>query len=238
MPTRTVKKTSGRARRAVAVKRTSVSGSGRRVNRGRETKAAPKAKTGIASRLATAGAMAHALKRQQMPVDEKHVAAIRNFEAGLQLAQRQNYRKAQEIFKRLVAEGPADVADRARVHLRACTERAGTKTAAPRTVGDYHVMGVAELNRRDLDRAVEYLSKARKLEPKREEIRYALAAAHALRGDHEEALENLAAAIALRPQNRFQARHDADFQPLVGNPRFASLVSFHGEADGGYRSRL
>lgn len=182
--------------------------------------------------------MAHALKRQQMPVDEKHVAAIRNFEAGLQLAQRQNYRKAQEIFKRLVAEGPADVADRARVHLRACTERAGTKTAAPRTVGDYHVMGVAELNRRDLDRAVEYLSKARKLEPKREEIRYALAAAHALRGDHEEALENLAAAIALRPQNRFQARHDADFQPLVGNPRFASLVSFHGEADGGYRSRL
>ena len=173
-----------------------------------------------------------------MPVDETHVAAVRSFEAGLQLEQRQNYRKAREIFKKLVAEGPADVADRARVHLRACTDRAGAKTTAPRTVGDYHVMGVAELNRRHLDRAVEYLSKARKLQPNREEIRYALAAAHALRGDHEEALQHLEAAIALRPQNRFQARHDADFQPLAGNPRFASLVSLHGGADGGYRSRL
>jgi tetratricopeptide (TPR) repeat protein len=237
MPTRTVKKNTARNRPSVAVKRTSVSGSGRRVSRGPEAKAARDVKTVIASRLASA-AMAHALKREQMPVDEKHVAAVRSFEAGLQLERRQNYRKALEIFKKLVAEGPADVADRARVHLRACAERAGTKAVAPRTVGDYHVMGVAELNRRDLDRAVEYLSKARKLQPKREEIRYALAAAHALRGDHEEALEHLAAAIALRPQNRFQARHDADFQPLAGNPRFVSLVSFHGGAHGGYRSGL
>ncbi len=174
-----------------------------------------------------------------MPVDEKHVAAVRSFEAGLQFEQHQNYRKAREIFEKLVAEGPADVADRARVHLRACTVRAGVKPATPRTAGDYHVMGVAELNRRELDRAVEYLSKARKLQPKREEIRYALAAAHALRGDHDEAFEHLEAAIALRPQNRFQARHDADFQPLAGDPRFASLVTLHGGEDGGgYRSRL
>lgn len=241
MPTRTVKKSSARTRPAMAAKRTSVSGSGRNASRGRDAKATVDPKTSpIAARLAGAGAMAqaHALKRQQMPVDEKHVAAIRSFEAGLQLERRQNYRKAQEIFQKLVTQGPADVADRARVHLRACTERAGGKTALPRTVGDYHVMGVAELNRRDLDRAVEYLSKARKLQPKREEIRYALAAAHALRGDSEEALEHLEVAIALRPQNRFQARHDADFQPLAGNPRFATLVSFHGSDGGGYRSRL
>ncbi len=181
--------------------------------------------------------MAHAIKRREMPVDKNHVAAVRSFEMGLQLERRQNYRKARDIFEKLVAEGPADVADRARVHLRACTARAESRSPVPRTAGEYHVMGVAELNRRELDRAVEYLSKARKLQPKREEIRYALAAAHALRGDRDAAFEHLQAAIALRPQNRFQARHDADFQPLAGDPRFASLLSVPG-GDGGYRSRL
>ena len=172
-----------------------------------------------------------------MPVDERHVAAVRNFETGLQLEQRQDYRKARDIFEKLVAGGPADVADRARVHLRACIGRMGTKFPAPRTAGDYHVLGVAELNVRALDRAVEHLAKAQKLEPKREEIRYALAAAHALRGDREAALEHLQAAITLRPQNRYQARHDADFQPLAGDPHFLSLVNAHGGGDGGYRSR-
>jgi tetratricopeptide (TPR) repeat protein len=192
----------------------------------------------IANKLASVGALGHAIKRAEMPVDEKHVAAVRSFEAGLQLERRQNYRKARDIFEKLVAAGPADVADRARVHLRACTERSGSSGPAPRTAGDYHVLGVAELNRRELDQAVEHLTKARKLQPKREEIRYALAAAHALRGDREQALEHLEAAITLRPQNRFQARHDTDFQPLAGDPRFASLVSFHEGEPGGYRSRL
>ncbi|HEV2426570.1 MAG TPA: tetratricopeptide repeat protein [Terriglobia bacterium] len=178
------------------------------------------------------------VKRAPMPVDEKHVAAVKGFEAGLDLERRQNYRKARDVFEKLVATGPADVADRARVHLRACTERLQTKGPEPRTALDYAVLGVAELNRRDLDRAVEHLSKARKLQPKREEIRYALAAAHALRGDREAALEHLEAAISMRPQNRFQARQDADFQPLAGDPRFLNLVSRHGDGEQGYRPRL
>ncbi|HUI43142.1 MAG TPA: tetratricopeptide repeat protein [Terriglobia bacterium] len=160
-----------------------------------------------------------------MPIDEKHAAAVRNFEAGLQFEQRQNYRKAREIFQKLVTTAPAEIADRARVHSRACSERLGANAPAPKTAGDFHVLGVAELNARELDRAVEHLSKAQKLDPKREEIRYALAAAYALKGESEEALEHLEAAIDLRPQNRFQARRDADFQQLAGHPRFVSLVS-------------
>lgn len=192
----------------------------------------------ISGKLVNPGASVHVAKRALMPVDEKHVAAVKSFEAGLDLERRQNYRKAREVFEKLVATGPADVADRARVHLRACTERLQTRGPEPRTAGDYHVLGVAELNVRDLDRAVEHLSKARKLQPKREEIRYALAAAHALRGDREAALEHLEAAITLRPQNRFHARHDADFQPLAADPRFLTLISKHGGDDGGYRPRL
>ena len=92
--------------------------------------------------------------KPQMPVDEKHAAAVRSFELGLQLEQRQNYRKAREVFDRLASTAPSDVADRARVHLRACTERIGAPGLTPKTAGDFHVLGVAELNIRDLDRAL------------------------------------------------------------------------------------
>lgn len=235
MPTKTPKRNSVRARRAAATKRARVSEKGTR--RGK-VNGAGNFKSLISGKLAGSGASVRVARRAPMPVDEKHVAAVKSFEAGLELERRQNYRKAREIFEKLVATGPADVADRARVHLRACAERLQAKAPEPRTAVDYHVLGVAELNVRDLDRAVEHLSKARKLQPKREEIRYALAAAHALRGDREAALEHLEAAITLRPQNRFQARHDADFQPLAADPRFLNLVNTHGDGDGGYRPRL
>lgn len=142
--------------------------------------------------------------------------------------QRQNYRRARELFEKLVATAPLDVADRSRVLLRVCVERTMTKPQTPKTAGDFHVLGVAELNARDLERAVEHLSKAQKLQPKREEIRYALAAAYALKGETEAALEQLKASIDLRPQNRFQARHDHDFQSLTGDPRFSTLVWHNG----------
>ena len=169
-----------------------------------------------------------ALKKHEMPVDEKHVAAVHNFELGLQQEQRQNYRKAREIFEKLVATAPADVADRSRVHLKACSERLGTAGPAPKTAGDYHVLGVAELNVRDLDHAVEHLNKAQKLSPEREEIRYALAAAYSLKGDRDTALEHLKASIRLRPQNRFQARHDPDFQSISADDRFHALLGQNG----------
>jgi tetratricopeptide (TPR) repeat protein len=173
------------------------------------------------------------LKKQEMPVDERHVAAVRLFETGLQQEQRQNYRKAREIFEKLVATAPADVADRSRVHLRACAERLGVTGPAPKTAGDFHVLGVAALNVRNLERAVEHLNKAHKLEPKREEISYALAAAYSLKGDYDAALEHLKASILLRPENRFQARHDPDFEPISADHRFQALLGHNGHLSPG-----
>lgn len=170
------------------------------------------------------------LTKKEMPVDERHVAAVHNFELGLQQEQRQNFRKAREIFEKLAATAPADVADRSRVHLRACSDRLGDNGPAPKTAGDYHLLGVAELNVGNLDHALELLLKAQKLEPKREEIRYALAAAYSLKGDSDLALEHLKASILLRPQNRFQARHDPDFHSLSADTRFKELLGSNGHA--------
>jgi tetratricopeptide (TPR) repeat protein len=225
MPTKTVKRNSSGARRQ-PVKASHLSG---RVSKPKSNHhPVLKAKPLPGSKLPKVQAPAERVVPRAPVVDEKHAAAVRSFEAGLHLEQRRNFQKAREIFEKLVSTAPADIADRARVHVKACAERAGDVAKPPKTAGEYHVLGVAELNLRELDRAVEHLSKAQKLEPKREEIRYALAAAYALQGNSEAALEQLKTAIALRPQNRFQARHDADFQPLAADPRFLSLLNHDG----------
>ena len=97
-------------------------------------------------------------------------------------------------------------------------------SAAPRNATDNYNLGVAALNARKLDQAIEYLRRADRSAPDREEIRYALAAAFALQGSPEAALELLKAAIELRPGNRFQARMDEDFQSLADDPRFRKLT--------------
>ena len=53
---------------------------------------------------------------------------------------------------------------------------------------------------------------------------YALASVAALTGEAEDALEYLAQAIKLRPENRYHARNDADFKLLEDDPRFQELL--------------
>jgi Flp pilus assembly protein TadD len=85
-------------------------------------------------------------------------------------------------------------------------------------------MGVACLNARDYEHAVEHLSKADKLKPNQDHVRYTLAVSHALRGDIDEAIAHLEVAFSLRPENRIYARRDEDFQGLSNDPRFRRLV--------------
>jgi tetratricopeptide (TPR) repeat protein len=224
MTTKRPKNRSTRVRRASTKRGAS---SGRAAHRSGNHSSGLRTKSLTRKRLASVHVPGKRVEPRRAPVDERHVAAVRNFESALHFERRQNYRKALEIYQKLVDAAPADVADRARVHLRACIERSGANAPSPKTAGDFHVLGVAELNARQLDRALTYLTKAQKLAPKREEIRYALAAAYSLRGEFDDALAQLEASISLRPQNRFQARRDPDFERLAKDPRFMSLVDHH-----------
>lgn len=150
--------------------------------------------------------------------------ALKQYEMGVMSLQKQNYAKAKEIFEKLCAAAPAEVADRARVHLRLCELRLDGASSSPKSVEDLYNMGVGALNARQLTQAVEYLEKAQRLKPEREEVLYALAAAHALQGDATQALELLQASIRLRPGNRIQARHDEDFFSLASDPRFVAIM--------------
>jgi len=155
--------------------------------------------------------------------DGRLLSAVRQFEAAVRYFQKESYGKAKGILKRLADTAPPEVADRARVHLRLCEQRSAT-ASTPKTADDNYLFGVAELNAGRPESAADYLEKARKREPKREDVCYALAACYALQGNVEAALEHLKAAVDLRPQNRFQARQDPDFGSLAGNLRFRELV--------------
>jgi len=151
-------------------------------------------------------------------------SAVKNYELGARAFHKQNFEKAKEIFEKLASSGVAGVAERARVHLRLCEQRLSRPAPAPKKPEDLYTLGVGALNSRRLDDAIEYLNKAQKSAPKLEHVRYALAAAYSLRGNAEDALQNLKEAIALRPQNRILAKRDEDFQALAADVRFRELV--------------
>jgi tetratricopeptide (TPR) repeat protein len=156
--------------------------------------------------------------------DPRFLAAIKNFELGSRAFQKQNYARAREIFEKLAQGEIREVAERARVRLNLCQQKLRRRGPAPKSAEDYYTLGVAALNARNLDEAVECLAKAHKLNGNQEHVRYTLAAAQALRGNSEEAVEHLKAAIALRPANRLQARQDEDFRSLASDLRFRDLV--------------
>jgi tetratricopeptide (TPR) repeat protein len=142
--------------------------------------------------------------------------------------QKQNYDKAAEIFEKLVQGDARDVAERAHVHLRLCKQRTGRASPLPKSAEDYYTLGVACLNARQYELAVEHLSKADKLKPSQDHIHYALAVSHSLAGNPDAAIVHLEAAFALRPENRIHARRDEDFQGIAADPRFRRLIYLAG----------
>jgi tetratricopeptide (TPR) repeat protein len=157
-------------------------------------------------------------------VDVPYQTAIRNFETGVRAFQKQDYHKAAEVFEKLINIDARDVAERAQVHLRLCRQRTRRPARAPKSADEYYAVGVACMNARDLDRAIEHLDKADKLKPLQDHIQYALAVTHALGGNLDVAFVHLESAFALRPENRIHARRDEDFQGLAGDPRFRRLI--------------
>lgn len=164
---------------------------------------------------------------QQHRQDVQYLNAIKQFEAASLHFQKHRYAKAKEVFQKLSSVPYLEIADRARLHCHLCEQKL-TPPAAPVKRVDHYLLGVAELNVRNVELAIEHLTKAARSAPDREHVRYALAAAHAVHGNADLALEHLRAAVQLRPENSFQARHDEDFRSLTGNPVFRSLIGADG----------
>lgn len=159
-----------------------------------------------------------------MEINSLLTAAVKEFESGMLMFQKQNFGRAKEVFEKLSARAPIEVASRAASYLKMCQQKLGANAPATRSARDYYDLGIAQLNARQLDAAWESLTRADKAAPRQEHIRYALAAVGALHGNAEAALEHLTAAIELRPANRSLAAQDEDFHSLASDSRFQKLI--------------
>jgi tetratricopeptide (TPR) repeat protein len=175
---------------------------------------------------------AHAEAVRQM-IDPQVEQQLKLYEQAVQQFQQQKYAKAKELLEKVIAGSSRELADRAQIHLRIAEQRmAKQATPSLRTVEEHYQAGVAMMNLGRWDEARDYLLRARKLSPKADFVFYAMAALDCLTGEAESAMENLKAAILLRPENRYHARNDEDFSFLQEDPRFTELLYPEREASG------
>jgi tetratricopeptide (TPR) repeat protein len=140
----------------------------------------------------------------------------------------EDFEKAIRCFQSLIADYPeeSEIHERSKVLVHACEKKIQEKgRAVLRSADDHYNVGIADLNRRALDSAVEHLQQALKLLPKGDHVLYALATANALQGRREEALGFLKQSIHYRGENRFLAARDSDFEALLEDPEFRQLVT-------------
>ena len=150
---------------------------------------------------------------------------LKLYEEALKHFQLQKFARAKEVLDDVLKGPSKELADRARVHIRICEQRAARIPAAPpKSVEDHYTQGVALMNLGRWDEAREHLDRARKAAPKADHVVYAMAALDCLTGEADSAMENLKIAIQLRPENRYHARNDEDFAFLQEDPRFTELL--------------
>lgn len=167
---------------------------------------------------------AHPVNSQKV-VDPLVAKTIKLYEEAMRHFNKQSFRRAKEGFEKVVAGPSRELAERARVHLAICQQR--LQRPAPvhlRRPDDHYHYAVSLINFGRYEEARAHLEKARRQAPKADYIYYALASVAALTGEADEALEHLAQAIKLRPENRYHARNDADFRLLEDDSRFQELL--------------
>ena len=158
--------------------------------------------------------------------DKIRTASVKQYEAAVKSLYSHEYERAKVAFERILESFGEDkeILERVRMHLRLCEQKMARKPPVPKTMDEYYDFGVALMNEGKYEEATEYLNKALKSNPTSDYVIYALAAMKARIGDVESALNHLQTAINLKPENRFLAQRDADFESLKQNDRFVSLV--------------
>lgn len=156
--------------------------------------------------------------------DPQLAQLLQSYEAGLRAMQEHKYDKAKVLLQKVVAGTNRELADRANVHINACTQQMERGSTQFKTTEEHYDYTVSLINLGDYVSAREHLDKLSKQAPKADYVAYGLAALDCLTGHSEDSLRNLARAIGLNPSLRFQARNDSDFQNLSEDPRFTELL--------------
>lgn len=187
------------------------------------------------SRRASKALKSKRLKKAAAPKpqpDPRYLQQVKLYEEAMKDFNEQRFSRARQGFEKVREGFSKELADRAVMHIRICEQRLARQASAPRTPEENYNSGIAMMNLGRWDEAREFLEKCKKQLPKGEHVFYALAVLDSLTGEADGALANLKRAIELRPENRYHARNDEDFQPLLEDPRFTELL--YPERDGSF----
>lgn len=138
--------------------------------------------------------------------------------------QEHKFEKAKPLLEKIVASGPKELADRARMYLNNCNQQLANSSTNFKTQDEHFDYAVSLMNAGQYEQSRSHMEKILKQNPKADFALYGLAVLDCLTTQVESALKNLSEAIRLNPQNRFQARNDSDFQNMADDPRFTELL--------------
>jgi tetratricopeptide (TPR) repeat protein len=157
--------------------------------------------------------------------DPRYVQALQSYESGLRAMQEHKFDKAKPHFQKVLTGPSKELIDRATVHLNICNQHLDRPSGSQFKTSEEHFdYAVSLMNVGDYVGAREHLDKLMKQNPQADYVIYGLAALECLTGHVEDSLRHLDAALRLKPQLRFQARNDSDFQNLAEDPRFTELL--------------
>lgn len=164
---------------------------------------------------------------QQKPApreDPAFAQAVQNYEAGIKAMQEHKFEKAKGLLEKLVATGPRELADRARLYLNSCNQQLREAASSFKTHEEHFDYAVSLMNSGQYEQARGHMEKILKQSPQADFAHYGMAIVECLAGQVESSLKSLSEAIRLNPQNRYQARNDSDFQNMADDPRFTELL--------------
>ncbi|UCF68102.1 MAG: hypothetical protein JSV80_02035 [Acidobacteriota bacterium] len=118
----------------------------------------------------------------------------------------------------------AELVDRARLHMQACSQRLEAPTRGPEKPSEWMLEAVALANDRRTDEALTALDKATEAGAAVGRVEYVRAATLAVAGRQQEALASLARAIEADRENRAFCLADPDFEGLREMAGYVALV--------------
>jgi cytochrome c-type biogenesis protein CcmH/NrfG len=148
------------------------------------------------------------------------------FEQGMGALQKHDFRRAAADFRALMSSFPAESAlcERSAVYLALCEREVARQPSEPHTVEERLTAATAALNNEEDGRAETLVKGVLAETPQHDLALYLLAAIAARRGAIDEAIQLLGRALAVNPEIRAQARHDADFVELRDLDAFRDLI--------------
>lgn len=151
---------------------------------------------------------------------------IKRYEAAVRLLYRQQFERAVEAFEKVIASEGQDkeIRERALTLIRLCENKMARSQPVPKTTEELYNIAITLINDGRYQESIRHLNRGLKRNPKCDYVIYALAVCHCRLGNRDRALKHLKLAIDLKVENRFLAQRDADFEPLMRDSRFVSLV--------------